>query len=76
VYIAEDLEAGRLVEVQLADDPALSRESAVVRHAHRSAMPPAAAVLVEAIRRRAREIGLQVLERGRKGQRRGSHAAP
>jgi DNA-binding transcriptional LysR family regulator len=71
VYISEDLEAGRLVEIPLADDPALSRESAVVRHAHRSALPPAAAVLVEAIRRRAREIGLDIVERGRRGPRRG-----
>jgi DNA-binding transcriptional LysR family regulator len=65
-YVAEDLEAGRLVVVRLANDPKMTRESAFVRHARRPPPSEAAATLVDAVRRRATEIGLTVaMKRGR-----------
>jgi DNA-binding transcriptional LysR family regulator len=65
-YISEDLEAGRVVELQLTDGPDVSRQSAVVRHAQRGPLAPAAAALVEAIRGRAAEIGLTITGRDRR----------
>lgn len=62
-YIAEDLEDGRVVEVRVSDGPTFSRESSLVRHAHRPAMAPAALALVEALRERGKRVGLTV--RGR-----------
>jgi DNA-binding transcriptional LysR family regulator len=57
-YIADDLEAGRVVEIRVTDGPDVFRESALVRHAHRPAMPPAAVALVESLRRSAKARGL------------------
>jgi DNA-binding transcriptional LysR family regulator len=68
-YIYEDLAAGRVVEIGLSDGPKLSRESAVVRHAQRPPLAPAAANLVEAVHRRAGEIGLRAAARAIKGRR-------
>jgi DNA-binding transcriptional LysR family regulator len=56
-YISDDLDTGRLVEVQVSDGPAVTRESALVRHARRSALPQAALALVEELRRAARAQG-------------------
>jgi DNA-binding transcriptional LysR family regulator len=67
-YISEDLEAGRVVEIKVTDSPGMSRESAVVRHAQRAPIPPAAGVLVDAIRRRAPEVGLTVAGRERRSR--------
>jgi DNA-binding transcriptional LysR family regulator len=59
-FISDDLDAKRLVEIRVSDGPRLSRESALVRHAHRPALPPAAVALVEALRRRAQTRGLTI----------------
>jgi DNA-binding transcriptional LysR family regulator len=48
--VADDLAAGRLVALPLADGEGLVREIALVRHAHADALPAAARAFVEAVR--------------------------
>lgn len=51
--VADDLAAGRLVAVRLADAEGLVRELALVRHAHADALPAAAHAFVAAVRAEA-----------------------
>jgi LysR family transcriptional regulator, low CO2-responsive transcriptional regulator len=51
--VADDLAAGRLVAVPLADTEGFVREMALVRHAHADALPSAARAFVEAVRAEA-----------------------
>ncbi|HEY8291393.1 MAG TPA: LysR family transcriptional regulator [Thermomicrobiales bacterium] len=51
--VADDLAAGRLVAVPLADAGGLVRELALVRHAHADALPAAAHAFVAAVRAEA-----------------------
>lgn len=48
--VADDLSAGRLVALPLADGDGLVREVALVRHAHADALPSAAREFAEAVR--------------------------
>jgi DNA-binding transcriptional LysR family regulator len=57
-YIAEDLERGALVEVPLVDLAPIHRDSALVRRRRSGPLSPAAAELVEGIRRQAGALGL------------------
>ena len=57
-YIAEDLERGDLVEVEVADLPRIHRDSALVRRRRAGPLSPAAANLVEAVRQQAARLGL------------------
>jgi DNA-binding transcriptional LysR family regulator len=57
-YIAEDLARGALVAIPVRDLPPVRRETALVRRRRSGPLSPAAANLVEAIRARARELGL------------------
>jgi DNA-binding transcriptional LysR family regulator len=51
--VADDLAAGRLVALPLADADGLVRELALVRHAHADALPSAAHAFVAAVRAEA-----------------------
>jgi DNA-binding transcriptional LysR family regulator len=51
--IADDLAAGRLVALPLADAEGLVRELALIRHAHADALPSAAHAFVAAVRAEA-----------------------
>jgi len=62
IYIAEDLERGALSEIAVRDLPRIHRDSALVRRRRSGPLSPAAADLVEAIRRQAWSLGL--LSRG------------
>ncbi len=55
--VADDLAAGRLVAVPLADAEGLVRELALVRHARADALPSAAREFVEAVRAEATLMG-------------------
>ena len=57
-YIADDLARGALVEVDVKDLDRIHRDSALVRRRRSGALSPAAAHLVEAIRRQAVRSGL------------------
>lgn len=57
-YIAEDVARGALAEVVVRDLPRLYRDTALVRRRSSGPLSPAAANLVEAIRRQARTLGL------------------
>jgi DNA-binding transcriptional LysR family regulator len=57
-YIADDLARGALAEIELRDLPHLHRDSALVRRRHSAPLSPAAANLVEALRRQAATLGL------------------
>jgi len=75
-YIAEDLSRGTLVEVEVRDLPRLHRDSALVRRRRSGALSPAAANLVEAIRRQAQRLGLLATAAARPGgPRSGRHPA-
>jgi DNA-binding transcriptional LysR family regulator len=63
-YIHDALASGRLVQLELAGAPALTRESALVRRNTGEPLSPAAAALVAAIAERAKRQGL--LFRGRR----------
>jgi DNA-binding transcriptional LysR family regulator len=65
-YIAEDLERGALVELAVDDLARIHRDSALVRR-RRSALSPAAAGLVEALRLQAVACGLVAAGRRRRG---------
>lgn len=56
-YVAEDLARGTLVEVVLRDLPRIHRDSALVRRRH-TPLSPAAANLVDALRRQAETLGI------------------
>jgi hypothetical protein len=60
MQVAEPLTAGALREVAVVDMPPLGRDSALVRRAGGPPLAPAAAALVEAVRRRAGQLGLLV----------------
>jgi DNA-binding transcriptional LysR family regulator len=64
-YVADELARGDLVEVPVRDLPRLHRDAALVRRT-RSDLSPAAAALVEALRRQAAALGL--LHPGRTGR--------
>jgi DNA-binding transcriptional LysR family regulator len=51
--VADDLAAGRLVALPLADAEGLMRELALIRHAHADALPAAAQAFVAAVRAEA-----------------------
>ncbi|HEY7907689.1 MAG TPA: LysR family transcriptional regulator [Thermomicrobiales bacterium] len=53
MLVADDLAAGRLVAMPLADAGGLVRELALVRHAHADALPAAAHAFVAAVRAEA-----------------------
>jgi DNA-binding transcriptional LysR family regulator len=72
-FIAENLERGTLVEVEVRDLPRIHRDSALVRRRHSGSLSPAAASLVEAIRRQALALGL--LNRTPHGGAAGRHAS-
>lgn len=55
--VADDLAAGRLIALSLADGKGLVRELALVRHAHADALPSAARAFVEAMRVEATPTG-------------------
>jgi LysR family transcriptional regulator, low CO2-responsive transcriptional regulator len=57
-FIAEDLARGALVQVEVRDLPRFHRDSALVRRRRSGALSPAAANLVEAVRRQANRLGL------------------
>jgi LysR family transcriptional regulator, low CO2-responsive transcriptional regulator len=57
-YVAEDLERGALVEVEVRDLPRIHRDSALVRRRHSGPLGPAAANLVDGIRRQAAALGI------------------
>jgi len=73
-YITEDLERGALVEVAVRDLAPIHRDSALVRRRRSGPLSPAAANLVEAIRRQAETLGLSSAE-GAARLRRGRGAA-
>jgi len=52
-YVAEDLQRGTLVEISVRDLPPIYRDSALVRRRRSGPLSPAAANLVEAIRKQA-----------------------
>jgi LysR family transcriptional regulator, low CO2-responsive transcriptional regulator len=62
-YIDEDLRRGALVEVRVRDQPRVFRDSALVRRGRATPLSPASANLVEAIRRRAVELGIALPRR-------------
>lgn len=62
-YVAEDLARGTLVEVAVRDLPPVFRDAALVRRRRGGPLSPAAAALVELLRRQAAALG--VLEGGR-----------
>ena len=57
-YIEEELRGGSLVAVEVSDLPPLHRESALVRRRRSGALSPAAANMIDAIRRQAVALGL------------------
>jgi DNA-binding transcriptional LysR family regulator len=57
-YVAEDLAAGTLVSVAVRDLSPLHRRSALVRRSRTTALSPAAANFVEALRAQAKRQGL------------------
>jgi DNA-binding transcriptional LysR family regulator len=57
-YIAEDLERGAVVAIQVRDLPAQIRGSALVRRTEADALSPAANDLVQAIQKQAAKLGL------------------
>ena len=57
-YVAEDLERGALVEVEVRDMPRIHRDAALVRRRRAAPLSPAAADLVQAIRSQAGTLGL------------------
>jgi DNA-binding transcriptional LysR family regulator len=59
MQVAEPLEVGHLREVALADQPPLVRDSALVRRAGAPPLGSAALALVEALIRRAEQLGLE-----------------
>lgn len=67
-YIAEDLQRGALLEIALRDLAPIHRDSALVRRRRSGPLSPAAAALVEGIRRQADALGL--LTRGARGPKR------
>jgi LysR family transcriptional regulator, low CO2-responsive transcriptional regulator len=69
-YVAEDLARGALAEIAVADLPRIFRDSALVRRRHSGPLSPAAANLVEAVRRQAAKLGLLAgTARGRRRRR-------
>jgi DNA-binding transcriptional LysR family regulator len=59
-YIAEDLARGALAQVAVRDLAPVTRGSALVRRRRAGPLSPAGAHLVEALRRRAEELGILV----------------
>jgi DNA-binding transcriptional LysR family regulator len=57
-YVAEDLERSALAEIGVRDMPRIHRDSALVRRRHAPPLSPAAAHLVEALRKQAASLGL------------------
>jgi len=57
-YVAEDLDRGTLVALEVAGQARLHRDSALVRRRRAGPLSPAAAALIEAIRRQAMALGL------------------
>ncbi len=57
-YVADDLERGALVELEVQGLPRIHRDSALVRRGRSDPLSPATASLVEGIRRRALASGL------------------
>jgi DNA-binding transcriptional LysR family regulator len=55
--VADDLAAGRLVALPLADAEGLMRELALIRHAHADALPAAARAFVASVRAEAAPKG-------------------
>jgi LysR family transcriptional regulator, low CO2-responsive transcriptional regulator len=58
-YVAEELERGALVKLEVKDLPKIVRDSALVRRKG-GALSPAAAALVEALRRKAQELSMLI----------------
>jgi len=59
-YVAEDLQRGTLVEISVRDLPPIYRDSALVRRRRSGSLSPAAANLVEAIRKQADALHLLI----------------
>jgi DNA-binding transcriptional LysR family regulator len=58
MHVAEPIADGRLREVEVVDLPPLVRDSVLVRRAGASPLGPASLALVEAVRKRADQLGL------------------
>jgi DNA-binding transcriptional LysR family regulator len=58
MQVAELIQSGALCEVQVVDLPPLVRESALVRRSSAASPGPSVLALVEALTRRAREVGI------------------
>jgi DNA-binding transcriptional LysR family regulator len=57
-YVAEDLDRGALTEIVVREMPRIHRDSAIVRRRHAAPLSPAAANLIEALRKQAAALGL------------------
>ncbi len=60
-FVAEEIAAGKVVEIKVSDLPLLSRESAVVRHPRGGELSPALLQFIMAVKAEAEKEGIVLM---------------